>query len=169
MTKEEKEGGVSKKIQEKLDEAGENVEEVVASAKESVAQAQQAMERAKEVLGEGYGALKTKSAEAYAKAKEYLAEARAALEMARERAGELYGRSREVAEEAYQKAKEQYEKLAAELKKGYAKVKARVEEIDVKEMRDDVVEYIRRNPGKSVLLALAVGFVVGFLVRKRDQ
>lgn len=168
MTKEEK-GSVSKKIQEKLNEAGENVQEALESAKESVAQAQQAMEKAKEVLGEGYGALKTKSAEAYAKAKEYLAEARAALEMARERAGELYGRSREAAEEAYQKAKEQYEKLADEVKKGYAKVKAKVEEIDVKEVRDDVVEYIRRNPGKSVLLALAAGFVIGFLVRKREQ
>ena len=66
------------------------------------------------------------------------------------------------------KAKQEYEKLAAQVKKGYAKVKAKVEEIDVKEMRDDVVDYIRRNPGKSVLIALAVGFVVGYLVRKRE-
>lgn len=167
MSDEEK-GRVAKKIQEKLDETGEAVQEVLEAAKESVSQAEEAMEKAKEALGEGYGKLKTRSAEAYAKAKEYLAEARAALEVARERAGQLYGRSREVAEEAYQKAKEQYEKLAGEVKKGYAKVKAKVEEIDVKEMRDDVVDYIRRNPGKSILIALAVGFVVGYLVRKRE-
>ncbi|MCS7183269.1 MAG: hypothetical protein NZ869_09210 [Thermoanaerobaculum sp.] len=164
----EDKGKVAKKIQEKLDQAGEAVQGVLEAAKESVSQAEEAMEKAKEALGEGYGKLRTRSAETYAKAKEYLAEARAALEVARERAGQLYGRSREVAEEAYQKAKVQYEKLASEVKKGYAKVKAKVEEIDVKEMRDDLVEYIRRNPGKSVLIALAVGFVVGYLVRKRE-
>jgi len=54
------------------------------------------------------------------------------------------------------------------LKRLYAKVKAKVQEVDVKEMRDDVVEYIRRNPGKAVLIALAVGFAVGFLVRRRE-
>jgi len=167
MSEEEK-GRVAKKIQEKLDEGGEAVQEVLEAAKESVSQAEQAMEKAKEVLGAGYGTLKARSAEAYEKAKEYLAEARAALEVARERAGQLYGRARESAEEAYQKAKEQYEKLSAEVRKGYAKVKAKVQEIDVAEMRDDVVEYIRRNPGKSVLIALAVGFVVGYLVRKRE-
>ena len=82
--------------------------------------------------------------------------------------GELYGRSREVAEEAYAKAKVQFEKLSVEVKKGYAKVKAKVEEIDVKEMRDDAVDYVRRNPGKSLLIALAVGFAVGYFVRRRE-
>lgn len=164
----EAKGKVARKIQETLEEASEAVQEGFEAAKESVSQAEEALEKAKEVLGEGYGTLKTRSAEVYAKAKEYLAEARAALEVARERAGQLYGRSREAAEEAYQKAKEKYDKLAAEVKKGYAKVKAKVQEIDVKEVRDDMVDYIRRNPGKSVLIALAVGFVVGYLVRKRE-
>ena len=44
--------------------------------------------------------------------------------------------------------------ISAEVKKGYAKIKAKVQEIDVKEVRDDVVDYIRRNPGRSVLIAL---------------
>jgi len=83
--------------------------------------------------------------------------------------GELYGRSREVAEEAYEKAKEQWDKLSAEVKKGYAKVKSKVQEIDVKEMRDETVDFIRRNPGKSVLIALAVGFTIGYLVRRRES
>ncbi len=43
-----------------------------------------------------------------------------------------------------------------------------MQEIDVKEMRDDAVDYIRRNPGKSILIALAVGFAVGYLVRRRE-
>ena len=68
----------------------------------------------------------------------------------------------------YEKAKEQLEKLTAEVKKGYAKVKAKVQEVDVKEVRDDVVDYVRRNPGKSILIALGVGFAVGYLVRRRE-
>ena len=75
---------------------------------------------------------------------------------------------REIAEELYEKAKTQFERLSAEIKKGYAKVKAKIEEIDVKEMRDDVVDYVRRNPGKSILIALAVGFAVGYMVRRRE-
>ena len=73
-----------------------------------------------------------------------------------------------MAEEAYEKAKANFEKISADVKKGYAKVKAKVQEVDVKEVRDDVVDYIRRNPGKSVLIALGIGFAVGYLVRRRE-
>ncbi len=156
-------------VEEKIDQLEGAVNDVLEGAKESIAQAEGSMEKAKEALGEGYGKLRSRSAEAYAKAREYLAEARAALETAREKMGELYGRSREVVEEAYEKAKEQLDKLTVEIKKGYAKVKAKVQEIDVKEVRDDVVGYVRRNPGKSILIALGVGFAVGYLVRRRES
>jgi ElaB/YqjD/DUF883 family membrane-anchored ribosome-binding protein len=146
-------------VEEKIEQAAGDGKE----AAESVAE-----ERAKEALGEGYGKLRTRSADTYEKAKQYMAEARVALENAREKMGELYGRTRERVEEAYSKSKAQYDKLAAEVKKGYAAIRAKVEEVDVKEVRDDVIEYIRRNPGKSVLIALGVGFAVGFLLRKRE-
>jgi len=155
-------------VDDKIDQLEGAVHDVLEGAKESIARAEGSMEKAKEALGEGYGKLRSRSSEAYAKAKVYLTEARAALETAREKMGELYGRSREVVEEAYEKAKEKFEKLSAEVKKGYAKVKAKVQEIDVKEMRDDVVDYIRRNPGKSVLIALGIGFAVGYMVRRRE-
>ncbi len=155
-------------VDEKIDQLEGAVHDVLEGAKESIARADASMEKAKEVIGEGYGKLRSRSADAYAKAKEYLTEARAALETAREKMGELYGRSREIVEEAYEKAREKFEKLSAEVKKGYAKVKAKVQEIDVKEVRDDVVDYIRRNPGKSVLIALGIGFAVGYMVRRRE-
>ncbi len=155
-------------VDQKIDQLEGAVQDVLEGAKESIAQAESSMEKAKEALGEGYGKLRARSTEAYGKAREYLAEARTALESAREKMGELYGRSREVIEEAYAKAKEQLDKLTAEIKKGYAKVKAKVQEIDVKEVRDDVVDYVRRNPGKSILIALGVGFAVGYLVRRRE-
>ncbi len=156
-------------VDEKIDQLEGAVHDVLEGAKESLARAEGSMEKAKEVLGGGYGKLKTRSTEAYAKARGYLAEARAALESVRETMGELYGRSREIAEEGYEKAKVQFDKLSAEVKKGYAKVKAKVQEVDVKEVRDDVVDYIRRNPGKSILIALGVGFAVGYLVRRRES
>jgi ElaB/YqjD/DUF883 family membrane-anchored ribosome-binding protein len=155
-------------VDEKIDQLEGAVGDVLEGAKESIARAESSIEKAKEALGEGYGKLRSRSAEAYGKAREYLADARAALETAREKMGELYGRSREVVEEAYEKAKEQLDKLAVEIKKGYAKAKAKVQEVDVKEVRDDVVDYVRRNPGRSILIALGVGFAVGYLVRRRE-
>jgi len=156
------------KVEAKIDQLEGTVHEVLEGTKESIARAESSVEKAKEALGEGYGKLRTRSAEAYEKAKEYLAEARAALEVAREKMGELYGRSREIAEEAYEKAKIQFEKVSAEVKKGYAKLRQKVSEVDVKEVRDDVVEFIRTNPGKSIMIAFAVGFAVGYLVRRRE-
>ncbi len=155
-------------VDEKIDRLEDAVHDVLEGTRESLARAEGSMEKAKEAIGEGYGKVRSRSSEAYGKAKVYLTEARAALETAREKMGELYGRSREVAEEAYEKAKENFEKLSVEVKKGYAKVKAKVQEIDVKEVRDDVVDYVRRNPGKSILIALGVGFAVGYLVRRRE-
>jgi ElaB/YqjD/DUF883 family membrane-anchored ribosome-binding protein len=155
-------------VEEKIDQLEGAVRDVLAGAKESLARAEGSMEKAKEVLGGGYGKLKARSAEAYSKARAYLTDAQASLESVRETMGQLYGRSRQVVEEGYEKAKVHYDKLSAEVKKGYAKVKAKVQEVDVKEVRDDVVDYIRRNPGKSVLIALGIGFAFGYMVRRRE-
>ena len=155
-------------VEDKIDQLEGAVHDVLKGAKESIARAEGSMAKAKEALGEGYGKAKARSEEAYGKARGYLTEARAALESTREKMGQLYGRSREVVEEGYDKAKVQFDKLYAEAKKGYAKVKAKVQEVDVKEVRDDVVDYIRRNPGKSILIAIGVGFALGFLVRRRE-
>jgi ElaB/YqjD/DUF883 family membrane-anchored ribosome-binding protein len=156
------------KVEEKIDQLEGAVHEVLEGTKESIARAEGSMDKAKEALGEGYGKVRTRTSEGYEKAKGYLAEARGSLETAREKMGELYGRSREIAEEAYARAKVQFERLSAEVKKGYAKIKAKVQEVDIKEVRDDVVDYVKRNPGKSILIAFAVGFAVGYVVRRRE-
>ena len=158
----------SSKVEEKIDQLEGAVHEVLEGAKESIARAEGSMDKAKEALGDGYGKVRTRTSDGYEKAKSYLTEARAYLESAREKMGELYGRSREIAEEAYAKAKVQFERLSAEVKKGYAKIKAKVQEVDLKEVRDDVVDYVKRNPGKSILIAFAVGFAVGYVVRRRE-
>lgn len=38
---------------------------------------------------------------------------------------------------------------------------------DVAELSTDVNEYVRDNPGKSILIAAAVGFALGLLLRPR--
>lgn len=152
-------------MEEKIDRLEGNVHEVLEGAKESIARAETSMRKAKEVLGEE---AKARSAEAYEKAKGYLGEAKRALDAARVRMGELYGRSREVVEELYEKAKVQFDRLYAEVRKGYAKIKAKIQEIDFEEIGDEVVNFVRRNPGKAVLIAVAVGFAVGYMVRRRE-
>jgi ElaB/YqjD/DUF883 family membrane-anchored ribosome-binding protein len=42
------------------------------------------------------------------------------------------------------------------------------EELGRKEKKDQVIAYVQENPGKSVLIALCVGFLVGFITRPRD-
>jgi len=158
----------SSKVEEKIDQLEGSVHEVLEGTKESIARAENSMEKAREALGEGYGKVRTRAAEGVDKVKAYLAEARGSLDSARERMGELYGRSREVAEEAYGKAKVQLDRLSAEAKKGYAKAKAKLQEVDVEEVRDDIVEYVKRNPARSILIALGVGFAIGYLVRRRE-
>jgi ElaB/YqjD/DUF883 family membrane-anchored ribosome-binding protein len=43
---------------------------------------------------------------------------------------------------------------------------------DAVQVSDNVNEYVRENPGKSILIAAGVGFVIGLLVRgnrRRDD
>lgn len=68
---------------------------------------------------------------------------------------EKAGRAGEVAKEKVGVAKES-------LKQGYDKVHK-----DLGKLSDDVTEYVRHNPGRSVLMAAGLGFLIGILVRGR--
>jgi ElaB/YqjD/DUF883 family membrane-anchored ribosome-binding protein len=82
--------------------------------------------------------------------------------------GVLAAKTRDQAEVLYNRSKEQYEVLAERARELYAKVRDRVSEVDFKEKGDQVLDYIRKNPGKAVLIALAAGFLVGYVARSRD-
>jgi ElaB/YqjD/DUF883 family membrane-anchored ribosome-binding protein len=51
----------------------------------------------------------------------------------------------------------------------YAQAKDRAEEIDIPEMMDQVRTYVRSNPGKALLMSIGAGFLVGLLLRRRDE
>lgn len=62
-------------------------------------------------------------------------------------------------------ARERAQETAETVRQGYAKVRSQAGDVS-----DQVTEYVRENPGKSVLMAAGVGFLLGLLFRgHRDE
>lgn len=82
-----------------------------------------------------------------------------------EKLNELGAAARRHTARAREVAREQYEARAEQLREGYSKMKD-----NVGEWSDDVSDYVRENPGRSLLIAAGVGFALGLLVRsiRRD-
>ena len=74
------------------------------------------------------------------------------------------GDVRQRAERASEMAREKYRVAADAAREGYVKVKT-----DIKRVSNDVNDYVRENPGKSLLMAAGVGFVIGLLVRRGNR
>jgi ElaB/YqjD/DUF883 family membrane-anchored ribosome-binding protein len=70
--------------------------------------------------------------------------------------------SREIRRSA-EAARETYRDTADKVQKGYKRTRSEVERLG-----RDVGEYVRENPGKAVLIAAGVGFLLGLVVRRRD-
>ena len=79
-----------------------------------------------------------------------------------EKAGATRREVRRRAEAARAFAKDKLGSAKEGLRQGYDRVRK-----DVGELSTDVNEYVRDNPGKSILIAAAVGFAIGLLVRGR--
>ncbi len=60
-------------------------------------------------------------------------------------------------------ARAAYNDAADKVQKGYRRARR-----DVERVGRDVGEYVRENPGKSVLIAAGIGFLVGLVLRRRD-
>jgi len=69
---------------------------------------------------------------------------------------------KQSAEKASAVAKEKYDVAREKVKVGYEKARK-----DMDTLIEDVNEYTRDNPGKAVLIAAGVGFVLGILMRPR--
>ena len=57
-------------------------------------------------------------------------------------------------------AREKYDAAAEGVRAGYQRVRH-----DAAQVTDNVNVYVRENPGKSILIAAGVGFIIGLLVR----
>ena len=77
-------------------------------------------------------------------------------------AGKATQQVKESAEKASVVAKEKYGVAREKVKVGYDKARK-----DMDTLVEDVNEYTRDNPGKAVLIAAGIGFVLGMLIRPR--
>jgi len=75
-------------------------------------------------------------------------------------AGSAKSKVREGAEKVGTVTKERYDSTVENVRQGYGKVSK-----DFEHLTEDVNEYVRDNPGRSVLMAAGVGFLVGMLMR----
>jgi ElaB/YqjD/DUF883 family membrane-anchored ribosome-binding protein len=61
-------------------------------------------------------------------------------------------------------ARETYQDAADKVQKGYRRASK-----DIARVGRDLGEYVRENPGKAVLIAAGTGFLLGLLLRRRDD
>ena len=66
------------------------------------------------------------------------------------------------ADKASTVAREQYAVAAEKVRTGYDKARK-----DMDHLTEDVNEYVRDNPGRSVLIAAGIGFFLGLIMRGR--
>jgi ElaB/YqjD/DUF883 family membrane-anchored ribosome-binding protein len=119
-----------------------------ATSKDALERAREKFTEVAEKARQGGSAAKEKAARAGEAAKEKAA-----------RAGEV---AKEKAARAGEAAKEKYGVAKENLKHGYDRVHK-----DMGKLTEDVNEYVRDNPGRSILIAAGIGFVVGSLLRGR--
>ncbi len=87
---------------------------------------------------------------------------KARIDRARGFVGEKYA----VASDAVKKS---YDEVRDNVTGKYASVKEKVDEIDFAQLADNGRAYVRSNPGKALLASVAVGFVIGLLLRRDDD
>jgi ElaB/YqjD/DUF883 family membrane-anchored ribosome-binding protein len=86
---------------------------------------------------------------------------RSTVDAAKEKLSQVSATVREQAGRAGEVARERYDAAAQTLRSGYDRASK-----DLGKLGDDVSAYVRDNPGRSVVAAAAVGFVIGLLVRR---
>ena len=80
------------------------------------------------------------------------------IDATREAIGDKAGRLRERVGE-----------VADNVKARAGALRDRIAETEWQDVQTGVKNYVRDNPGKSVAIALGVGFVLGMLLRRRDD
>jgi ElaB/YqjD/DUF883 family membrane-anchored ribosome-binding protein len=157
-----------KSVDEAIERMVDETEEGLSAVKESLAKAHTAMDGARSSMQDAGGRTKGRPADVAERTRAYLEDAGRYLAESRDGIARLAARARQQAEILYAKAREQYEILSARARELYGRFKEKMAEVDLKEKGEKVLAYIRENPGKSILIALAVGFVVGYVSRPRD-
>ena len=67
------------------------------------------------------------------------------------------------------RVKEKVGEVAEGVKSRAGAIRDRIRETDWDEVTDKATDWVRQNPGKSVAIALGVGFALGLLLRRRSE
>lgn len=124
-------------------------------AKKDASDNVQPLDRAKEVASE----VAEKAREGFSATKEKL---HTMGEEAAKRYEKVSADVRRGAERASAVAQQRYKETSETLRTGYTRVRK-----DLDGLMGDVNSYVRDNPGKAVLMAAGVGFLLGLLFRGR--
>lgn len=122
------------------------------------------VDRAREVVADAAAGTREVIDDGIEAARERFEEAAEDLER---RARRTQRNVRRQAERIGTAAREKYDAAMEGMRTGYERVRK-----DAVQISDDVNEYVRENPGKSLLIAAGVGFLIGLLVRggrRRDD
>lgn len=67
------------------------------------------------------------------------------------------------------RVKERMGEVAEGVKSRAGALRDKIRDTDWDEVTDKATDYVRQNPGKSIAIALGVGFVLGLLLRRRSD
>jgi ElaB/YqjD/DUF883 family membrane-anchored ribosome-binding protein len=119
------------------------------------------VDRAREVVSDAVAGTRDVIDDGIEEARERFEEAAEDLEQnARRTQRELRRRAERLGEVA----KEKYDATVEGVRAGYRRARK-----DAAQLSTDVNDYVRENPGKSILIAAGVGFAIGLLVRGRRR
>ena len=90
------------------------------------------------------------------------------IDRARDFVEEKIDRTKETLGDSYSKARDQFDDVSEDVRKSVKSTAKRIEK-DYGYIWDDVTEYVRENPGTSIAISAAAGFVLGFLLRGDDD
>ncbi len=90
------------------------------------------------------------------------------FDRARDFVEEKIDQTKEVLGESYTKAREQFDDVSEDVRKGVKTAAKRLEK-DYGDVWSEALRYVKENPGTAVAISLAVGFLLGFLIRGGDD
>ncbi len=77
--------------------------------------------------------------------------------------------TREAAASGAGRVRERVSEVADNVKARAAALREKIADTEWEDVRSNVAGYVRDNPGKSLAIALGVGFALGLLLRRRDD
>ena len=90
------------------------------------------------------------------------------FDRARDFVEEKIDQTKEVLGDSYSRARDQFDDVSEDVRKNLKKSARRLEK-DYGPVWEDVLGYVRQNPGTALAVSLGVGFLFGLMVRGGDD